>query len=94
MTHILSGLKENLDGLDTSLPSPDMILTGGVRGYSNGYDDSFPYVGEIHFRPMSESWMTHDKIQRTVLKKREYKGRLYAGTAGEVNIGYIAASKA
>ena len=94
MTHILSGLKTKIDELDTSLPSPDMILSGGARGYSNGYDDDFPYVGDVHFRPVSESWFTHATIQSSVLRREQYQGRLYAGTAGEVNIDYIAASKA
>lgn len=88
---IFAGLADDIDVLDTSLPSADMVLKGGARAYTN---NGLAYFGNVHYRPFNESWMMHENIQRTILRSEAYQGHLYAGTAGSVNIDYIAATKA
>ncbi len=91
MTHLYAGIADAINQLDSTTPSASMTLLNGRRAF-NGPDG--PYVDYVHFRPVSESWALHEKLQKAFMHRPDYQGRVYAGTAGEVNLTYIATSKA
>lgn len=92
MSIIYAGIAEAINKLDATTPSPSMTLINNKRAYMS--NDDTPYRDFVHFSPISECWILHRSLQKTFLNRAEYQGRVYAGTAGEVNLTYIAASKA
>lgn len=67
------------------------VAVPGGRAYLR---EGKPYFDKIHLRPESEPWTAHKPIQRQLKKARHLHGRVYAGAAGEVNLNYIACSRA
>lgn len=53
-----------------------------------------PYYDEVHFRQHNEFWGTHENICSALRKTPSLHGGVYAGAAGEFNLGLIANGKA
>ncbi len=53
-----------------------------------------PYLGPAHFKAIGESWANHQDVRAAFSSQPPLQGGLYAGAAGEANLGFIAASKA
>lgn len=91
MTRIYKDFAAQIEALN-SLPVGDKATSIGTRrAYMS---QGKPYLDNVHFQRVSESWMTHERLQRHVLNSPELHGRIWAGTAGEVNLSYITASQA
>jgi len=91
MTVIYQNFAENFKELSQTTVGDRTTLVEGQRAYIiNGQ----PYFCNVHFERVSESWMTHEVLQRHFKSNTALQKRIWAGTAGEVNLAYITATKA
>ena len=52
------------------------------------------YYDNVHYEPVSESWITREKICQTLIEDQSRHHQLYVGVAGEANLDYITCSRA
>lgn len=90
----LAGANDEIPAGSTAVPVP------GGRGYERvkqqglGAGVAGLYLDDIHFEINAESWYVHQDLRERIATDPALQGRVYAGCAGQVNLDYIAASKA
>jgi len=91
MVTIYKNFADGFKHLNCSTVGERTSLVEGRRAY---LIENNPYFSNIHFAPVSESYITHEILQKHFKKSTELQNRIWAGTAGEVNLSYMAVSKA
>jgi hypothetical protein len=88
---IYKSFADYIEPLNYLSVGPNCGLTEEGRAYYDSRNQF--YFSWIHFKRNSEGCMDHERIAEYIHKTPELQGRIYAGTAGEANLEYIAASR-
>ena len=91
MAVIYTNFARSIDPLEHRPAGYNMRAISSGRGYVVNGDI---YYDNVHFSPVSESWISQEKLAGSFAAHDTYQGRVYAGVAGEVNLKFIAASAA
>lgn len=91
MTVIYRNFAKGFEELNQSVVGDRTTLVGGRRAY---VVEDKPYFNNVHFSAVCECFFAHQILQRQFKENAELHNRIWAGTAGEVNLSYMAVSKA
>jgi len=91
MTIIYKDFAKELDELNYQTDGDNCVSTPMGRAYQV---DGKTYYDNVYFKPVSESWMSHEWIRKGITAIGDYQGGVYMGAAGENNLHYIVASRA
>ncbi len=92
--YVLRGFAEGLKHLNDTCPSAGMIKTPAGRAYTS--EDGI-YAEQVHVRSLGEDIVAHAALQHAFRKSTRLDNpeqhSVYAGAAGFLNLGFIAASQ-
>jgi hypothetical protein len=91
MPLIYKDFADGFNDINHTVVSDRMTLVSGHRAYmARGK----PYFDYVHFPKVSESWATHERLQSHYRSNTNLHHRVWAGAAGEMNLSYMAVTKA
>ena len=82
------GFKNGIDALNRTIVSDEQIMSIAGRAYI--YDGEV-FANRLYIRSVNEVMDAHAECQNELRLNKTFRGRVYAGTAGLLNLGYISA---